>query len=141
VRGMIGRGTLFAVGTLLLMGMLAVLVEVQSDSGVYWTGDRVSGTSVRGLIYYRYRGADYTIPDDDRGPSDTAPVEVAVFLHPDSPTQARADNPVRWLDAFCVAIWFVVAAALVPVGILRQRRRRQRWRAFLAGSDGAPPRR
>lgn len=121
---------------LLVMGGVAVLVEAQSPSSIYWTGVAVSGSSERGLVYYRYHGQEFTIPDPRRGAADVRPVGVRVFLDPEQPSIARTDGLARWTDAVLVLGWFVVAAALVPVGVLRQRRRRRRRAALAAGSAG-----
>ena len=128
----IGRGWLAVIIALLVAGGLAVLVEAQSPSAVYWTGDRVAAYSEGGIIFYRYRGQDYTISDDDRGAADTQRVPVPVWVDPDDPTQARADNLVRWVDAVSVAGWFVAVVALLPVACVRQRRRLRRQQAFAA---------
>lgn len=130
---MIGRGALALIVGLLVMGGLAVLVEAQSPSSIYWDGRRVAATSQGGIIYYSYRGTPYTITDDARPASATSPVPMAVYLRPDDPGDARADSWVRWLDAACVAVWFAAAVAVVPVAAVRRRRRLQRQAEFAAG--------
>ena len=137
----IGRGAAAIAIALLVMGVVAVLVEVQSPSGVYWTGDRVSGVSEGGIVYYRYGGAPYTIGDDHRSARDTRAVPVSVFVDPAEPTQARVDSAARWLDGAFVGVWFVAAAAVVPFGVVRQRRRRRRQAEFAAagGWSGRRP--
>jgi hypothetical protein len=137
VTPVIGRGVWVALVALLVMGCTAILVEVQSPSSIYWTGERISATSEGGIIYYRYGGRDYTINDEHRDARDVQRVPVAVFVDPDEPTTARADGPARWLDAALVSVWFVAAAVLVPFGVVRQRRRRRRQAEFAAAGTAS----
>ncbi|HEY6798804.1 MAG TPA: hypothetical protein VI248_29345 [Kineosporiaceae bacterium] len=130
---MIGRGALALIAVLLLGGCLAVLVEAQSESSIYFTGDRTGAVSQGGIIYYRFAGANYTITDDARGAADTTPVPVAVYVDPADPAHARVDGVTRWVDLVCVGVWFVAAGAVFPVAVRRQRRRRRIRAEFAAG--------
>jgi hypothetical protein len=126
----IGRGTLVTALVLLLMGGVAVVVESQSASALYWTGRRVEGVSEGGIIFYRYGGQEYTTTDPARGAGDTRPVPVAVYVDPDDPTQSRPDGVTRWVDAAGMGVWFAAALAVLPIGYVRRQRRRRRQEAF-----------
>jgi hypothetical protein len=130
--GLFGKGALILIALLLAGGVLAVLVEAQSESSIYFTGDRIQGVSQGGIIYYHAGGVQYTITDDARSAAETEPVPVAVYVDPADPTRARADGITRWVDLVCVGVWFVAAAAMIPPALLRQRRRRRIQAAFAA---------
>jgi hypothetical protein len=128
----IGRGFLTAIVLLVCMGVAAVLVEVQSPSSLYWRGERVAAVSQGGIVFYRWHGQNYTIGDPKRGASDVRAVPETVYLDPDDPGQALVGSVTRWIDGGLVAVWFVAALALVPFGVVRQRRRRRRQAEFAA---------
>ena len=137
----IGRGALAVVIALLLMGGAAVLIEVQSPSGLYWTGERVDAVSESGIIYYRYGGAQFTVNDDHRSAKDPRRVPVTVFVDPADATQVLVDGPARWVDGAFVIGWFVAAVAVLPFAVARQRRRRRRQAEFSAAGSWGPLRR
>jgi hypothetical protein len=127
---LIGRGALGVALALLLMGCVAVTVESQSDSALYWTGQRVDGVSQGGIVYYRVQGREYTVTDPSRGAEATRPVPVAVYVDRDDPSRARPDGVTRWVDGAGVGVWFVAALVVLPIGYVRRQRRRRRTAAF-----------
>jgi hypothetical protein len=130
---MIGRSGLVLILALLAMGGVAVIVESQSPSNLYWTGDQVTAVSEGGVVFYQYGNRQYTITDDHRSANDTQPVSLTVFVDPGQPSRALVDGPIRWLDAALVAVWFLAAAALLPLAMSRQRRRLRLQAEFSAG--------
>ncbi len=125
-----GRGprvrsaTPFAVAAIvfLVFGLLGVLVELQSPSLVYWTGEHTTGTNNGGLIYYSVDGQHYTI--DAPGPPPAQPVPAEVFFKGNDPSQALPDKPVRWFDATVVLSPFVAAAASLTIWARRRAKAR-----------------
>jgi hypothetical protein len=110
---------------LVVVGLLFALVEAQSPSKLYWTGDAVAATNSGGIAYYRVHGQQYTL--DVPGPAPAHDTPVTVFVDPGDPSQALLSRPTRWVDAAAVLCWFVAAVALVAVAALRRSsRRRQR---------------
>jgi hypothetical protein len=126
---MVGRSAVTAIVALLAVGVLAVLVELQSPSVLLWTGARVPATSEGGIVYYSYDGSAYTVTDPRRAATDTGAEPVSVYLDPADPTRALPDGPVRWIDGVCVGSWFAAAATVYPIAYLRRRGRRRRREA------------
>ena len=46
---------------LFVFALLAVLVGLQSQDRVLWTGQHVTGTEQNGVVYYKWQGQNYTI--------------------------------------------------------------------------------
>jgi hypothetical protein len=119
----------------LVIGVLAVLIEVQSPSFVQWHGIRVHADTYEGLTTYRYGGVTYSLDNVRASARDERHVPTTVWLPYDDPTdteRAYIDNPYnRWTDFVLVTGWFAAAAALLGVGLLR-RGLRQRRRDTLA---------
>jgi hypothetical protein len=108
---------------LLVVGLLGVLIELQSPSLIYWTGERVQGTNDGGIIYY-------TVDEDQRtltapGEPPSRPQPVTVYADPDDSARDRAEKPAKWFDAVFVLVWPVAAAAVILTGLVRRRRFRQ----------------
>ncbi|GAA3564356.1 hypothetical protein GCM10022197_19980 [Microlunatus spumicola] len=123
---------------LLVLGVLCVLVELQSPSLVYWTGERVPATNDAGIVYYEVHGEPRTLNDPREAPVRPAP--TAVYADPDDASRDRQAGPGRWFDAAFVLAPFVAAGALPVLGLVRRRRFRERLaRRATAGSDGPPP--
>jgi hypothetical protein len=117
------------------MGCLAVLVELESPSLVLWTGKHVEGYSQNGLIYYEYKGVNYTTDNPDQAASDARRTPKTVYFPANDPTKATIHSGVRWFDAFMVIIWFVGAGVLLLVGVIQERRRHRRRPAVPGVND------
>jgi hypothetical protein len=111
---------------LVIMGCLAVLIEVQSATLVLWTGTHVEGYTQGGLTYYEYHGTTYTLDNERASATDLRRVPTTVYFNPDDPADAQLHGYLRWLDGFFVVVWFVGAAALLVADSIRRRRRRRR---------------
>ncbi len=109
---------------LLVIGVLCVLVELQSPSLVYWTGERVAATNDGGIVFYAVDGEQRTLNDPREAPAQ--PRATAVYADPDDSSHDRLAGPARWLDAVFVLGPFVAAGALIMVGLLRRRGFRRR---------------
>jgi lipopolysaccharide/colanic/teichoic acid biosynthesis glycosyltransferase len=55
--------------TLFVLALLAVLLGLQSQNSVLWTGQRVTGTEQRGIVYYRWQGQSYSLDASGFGSS------------------------------------------------------------------------
>lgn len=117
-----------------MIGILFALVELQSPSRLYWTGDPVSGTNSGGIIYYQVAGENFTL--DAPGAAPSHDVKVTVYVDPKDPGQGLASRPTRWVDAGLVAVWFVAAAGCLTVAALRRTSIRHRRTA--SGASGGP---
>jgi hypothetical protein len=136
------RPSSLAAIVLLIIGSLFLLIEAQSPSRLYWTGQTVTGTERSGLVYYRVHGESYTVDDTRPDPPGNG-VDVTVYLDPAAPAQALLDRPARWVDAAAVLIWFVAAAVCLTVSPLmrasRNRRREARIRSGDSFGEGLDP--
>jgi hypothetical protein len=103
---------------LMAVGLLFAVVEVQSPSRLYWTGDAVGGTNTGGIVFYTVQGERYTV--DDPGPVPAHDTAVTVYVNPDDPSEALLSGPTRWVDAAAVGGWFVAALVLLFVAALRR---------------------
>ena len=109
---------------LLVLGVLCVLVELQSPSLVYWTGERVSGTNDAGIIFYTVDGQDRTLNDPREAPAHPEP--VVVYADPEDGSRDRVAGVGKAFDATFVLTPFVAAGAVIIVGLVRRRQLRRR---------------
>lgn len=105
---------------LLVLGVLCVLVQLQSPSMILWTGDAVRGTDDGGIIYYTVNGDERTLNDPHEAPPH--PVPVTVYADPDDSSHDRVSGPAKWFDAVFVSLPFAAAGVVLAVGIARRRR-------------------
>lgn len=121
-----------AVGiALAVVGVLFLLIEAQSPSKLYWTGEAVVGHNRDGLVYYRVDGENYTVDDTRPVPPFNTPVTVYVDRH--EPSQALIERPARWLDAAGVLMWFVLATGCLLWSALGPGVRKRRAAKAAAG--------
>ena len=73
---------------LFVFALVAVLAGFQSPDSVLWTGQHVTGTEQRGVVYYRWQGQSYSLDVPGYG-SATA---VGVYLDPGDPGHAMLNN-------------------------------------------------
>ena len=105
--------------TLFLFALLAVLVGLQSPDSVLWTGQHVTGTKQRGVVYYRWQGQSYTLDASDYGSSNA----VSVYLDPGDPSHAMLDNAAdRVAAALLVGVPVAGGVALLVAGGTRNHR-------------------
>jgi len=124
---MITRRAGVAAVILLVMGVLVLLIEIQSPSdSVYLTGTRVEGTSVRGLVYYTVGGEQYTVVNPHQSASEATPVPVSVYVDPANPTQPEINGVTRWVDLGFIALWPVLALLVLVTSAVRGIRDRDR---------------
>jgi hypothetical protein len=106
-----------------VLGILALLIELQSPTSVLWTGRAVVAEDRGGVVLYPVGGHSYTLilPNE---PANTPAHRVTVFVDPSNPTAALADSAsTRWFDAAFVSTPFIVAAALLALALMRNSRR------------------
>jgi hypothetical protein len=131
----VGAATVFFV-----IGVLAVLLEIQSPSFVLWSGIKVQGTTYGGLTHYTYGGEKFAIDNTKAEAGDQRHVPTTVWLNRGDPTDsnnAYIENPFnRWLDFSIVVMWFFVAGLILAAGFLTRWRRRRR-RIEVMGEFGA----
>jgi hypothetical protein len=116
---------------LLVFALLAMLAGLQSQDSVLWTGQQVTGTEQRGLVYYRWQGQSYTLSVPGTG----SVKAVSVYLNPGDPSQAVVDNVLdRVLAGLLVLGPVTGAVVLLVIGGTRnyrwQRRKLKRAREF-----------
>jgi hypothetical protein len=105
---------------LLVLGVLCVLVELQSPSLVYWTGERVPGTNDGGIVYYTVAGEQRTLNDPREAPAHPEP--VVVYADPEDSSRDRQAGIGKVFDAVFVLGPFVAAGAVLVVGVVHRRR-------------------
>jgi hypothetical protein len=115
---------------LFVMGVLAVLLELQSPSVVLWTGIKVQGTTQNGLTYYSYRGESYAIDNKKAAAGDSRKTPTTVWLSHGDPTdssKAYIENPFnRWLDFSFTLMWWAFGVLILAAGFLRRQLRLRR---------------
>lgn len=104
---------------LVIVGLIVVSLDLDSQNKVYWTGESVSGTVHGGIIFYRAQGEQYTLDDPEAQPDGT---HVAVYYERHDPSVALPERPVKWIEGGAVVFWFVAAALLLVVSALRRSR-------------------
>ncbi|MGI3782719.1 MAG: hypothetical protein ACRYG2_18315 [Janthinobacterium lividum] len=109
---------------LLVLGVLCVLVELQSPSLVYWTGERVPGTNDAGIVFYAVDGQDRTLDDPREAPLHPEP--VVVYADPEDGSRDRLAGIGKAFDAAFVLTPFVAAGVVIIVGLGRRRQLRRR---------------
>lgn len=117
--GSVRRSRVAAVA-LLVVGVLCLLVEVQSPSLVLWTGERVPGTNDGGIVYYVADGEQRTL--DAPGEPPGHPLPVTVYADPHDSSRDRISSPVKWFDAAFALGPFLAAGVVLAVGVSRSRR-------------------
>jgi len=104
---------------LFVFALLATLLELQSPDAVRWTGQRVTGTEIGGVVSYRWDGQSYSLD----GPGYGSAKAVGVTLDPADPSNAVLDNTFLWaLEGALVVVPVAAGAALLVVGLTRRRR-------------------
>jgi hypothetical protein len=134
---------------LLVLGVLCLLVELQSPSLIQWTGRPVPGTNDGGIAYYTVDGRERTL--DVKGEAPAQPVPVTVYVDPDDYTRDQVGGPAKWFDATFVLVPFLAAGIVLAAGVGRRGRLRRRaaadesrrraaaTRDGISGGDGPRP--
>lgn len=112
-----------AVG-LVLLGVLCVLVQLQSPSMVCWTGDRLVGSDEGGIIFYTVDGDERTLNDPHEAPPQPEPVRVCA--DPEDASRDRVAGLAQVFDAAFVLTPFAAAGVVLLLGAVRRRRVRRR---------------
>ena len=143
------RPYVVAAVVVLALGVLCVLVELQSPSLILWTGLRVHGMNDGGIAYYRVGGQERTL--DFRGEPPAQPRPVVVYADPDDASRDRLSGIAKGLDAAFVLVPFAAAGTVLAAGVRRRRRYHRRLAAgergrrdratadWLSGRGAAPP--
>jgi hypothetical protein len=85
---------------------------------VRWTGQRVTGTEIGGIVSYRWDGQTYSLDASGYGSQKT----IGVVLDPADPSNAVIDNTFpRLVEGTLVAVPVAAGAALLVVGLTRRR--------------------
>ena len=104
---------------LFIFALLAVLVGLQSPDKLLWTGQQVTGTEQRGIIYYTWQGQSYTLDASGYGSSKA----VSVYLDPGDPSHAVIDNVAdRVVAGLLIGVPVAGGLALLAVGGTRNYR-------------------
>jgi hypothetical protein len=115
---------------LAVLWALFFLVEIQSESAIYWYGSSVVGSNEGGIVFYKVHGQQYTI--DDTGPTPPQPEPRTVYYDPANPYVAMLDSPLRVGEEVLFVGLAAGAVASFGIGIATgelHRRRRHGWAA------------
>ncbi len=104
---------------LLVVGLIVVGMESQTQNWVYYTGDRVTGTVEGGIVYYTVAGQQYT-QDDPAPVQPRNGTKISVYYHHGDPSDALLEHPVRTVELWGMLSWFVAAGLLVVAAALRR---------------------
>lgn len=138
-----GMGPFFGMAAVLcFMGLLSILLEIQSPSVVMFTGIRVQGVTERGVTSYMWDGERHVINnrlEDFRAPSHPTTVWLS-RSDPSDETKAYIENAwSRWADVAETSGWFVAALGFVVAGMFRVRRNRRLRAEYLGRFGGGIP--
>jgi uncharacterized protein DUF3592 len=117
---------------LFMFTLLAVLLVLESPDAVRWTGQRVIGYELGGIVSYRWHGETYSLDAPGYGSAKA----ISVYVDPADPSNAMIDNPItRLAESALVVVPLAGGVLLLVVGLTRRRRwaRRQRHVATAAG--------
>src|SRR5215475_219087 len=104
---------------LFVFALLAVLLELQSSDAVRWTGQRVTGTEIGGIVSYRWAGQTYSLDAQGYGSAKA----VGVDLDPSDPSNAVIDNTFpKLVQGALVAVPVAGGVLLLVAGLTRRRR-------------------
>src|SRR5690349_4850609 len=70
----------------LVIGIFALVLEVQSPTWVLWYGVKVHGVTQYGLTSYRYKGVNYSLDNPQAAASDPRRKPTTVWLSKSDPT-------------------------------------------------------
>ena len=116
-----------------VLGCGFLLADLLSPSTLQWTGQAVRGTERVGIVYYSFRGQEYTLDD----PASAHVTSRTVYVDPSNPSNAMLDNTLnRAVDIATVGGSYVLSALLVAVGFARRGRRRRKRRLGTRDSRG-----
>jgi hypothetical protein len=110
---------------LFFLALGLILIPVVFLSSVQWTGTAVQGVERGGLVYYSYKGQNYSLDDTSRFNTNT------VYFKPKHPdTTAELGNPpIKVVDVASVAVPFLIGFAIAGVEARRHLRGRRLRRA------------
>ena len=120
---------------LLVFGIFALLLELQSASFVQWDGIKVRGDTYGGVTTYRYHGVNYSIDNPAISASDHRHRPTTVWLPRDDP--GNSDRAFiesawdRWTDFVFLTMWFIGAFVVLAIGVIRKLVRRRRRDAMV----------
>ncbi|HCU95317.1 MAG TPA: hypothetical protein DHU96_22440 [Actinobacteria bacterium] len=122
---------------LFVFTLLAALLELQSADAVRWTGQRVVGTEIGGIVSYRWHGQTYSLDAPGYGSAKA----IGVYVDPGDPSNAMIDNPVaRLIQGSLVIVPLAGGLAVLAVGLTRRWRwERRKARAVSASGRGLDP--
>ena len=104
---------------LFIFALLAALAGLQTSEKLLWTGQQVTGTEQRGLVYYTWQGQSYTLDVPGYGSSKA----VSVYLDPGDPSHAVTDNVTdRVLAGLLIGAPVAGGLALLALGGTRNYR-------------------
>lgn len=129
VRDWLGYPSTIVAIVLVVLGLIFVSLEAQSQNWVYYTGQKVTGTVDGGIAYYKVDGEQYT-QDDAQVPQPPDGTKITVYYHQGDPSAALLDRPVRLIEGAGMVAWFVAAALIVLVSAARRTVRRRRRRGL-----------
>lgn len=122
---------------LFVFALLAALLELQSADAVRWTGQRVVGTEIGGIVSYRWHGQTYSLDAPGYGSAKA----IGVYVDPGDPSNAMIDNSVtRVIQASLVVVPVAGGLAVLAVGLTRRWRwERRKARATSGSGRGLDP--
>ena len=113
---------------LAVLWVLFFLVEIQSESAIYWYGNSVVGSNQGGIVFYQVHGQQYTI--DDPGPTPPHPEPRTVYYDPGNPYAAMLDSRLRLIEEGLFVGLAAGSVGCFGVGVAAgelHRRRRSAW--------------
>jgi hypothetical protein len=110
-------------GVLFFAALLIALAVLQSGSRLLWTGQAVTGTEQRGIVFYHWQGQSYELDVPGYG---SAP-SITLYLDPRNPADAAVDSTAdRVATSLGVGLPVLAGIALLVIGGTRNYRWKRR---------------
>jgi hypothetical protein len=125
---------------LCLIGVVAFTFELQSPDFAQWDGIKIHAVTQNGLTYWTYHGQKHVKDNTLASAGNSRPVPTTVYLNrsdPSDETKAVIADPWNRWSSFALGVgWFIAAAAVMVIGVVRRSLRRRR-RIQTMGTYGA----
>ena len=120
---------LWAASFFAVLGALLATAQILSSDFVIWNGHCTTASEEGGIVFFQANGQEYTI-DDVASPANSPTHTVTICYYPSHPQDAIIPHlAAYWFEGTLVVTPFVIALAILTVGLVIVPARMQRRRA------------